>query len=119
MNYLLDTNILIWWLTGSKKINNRLKEIISNPMCLRVVSVASIWEIVIKNQSNKLNLVIPFERILKEFGFELLGINLEHVVKLSKLPAIHKDPFDRILVAQSKVEGLELLTSDKTILKYF
>lgn len=119
MKYLLDTNILIWWLTGDKRLKQGIVDIIASPACLKFVSVASIWEIVIKNQTRKLNLVVSYGEIFKSFGFEVLNISLDHVLKISALPRLHKDPFDRILVAQSLVEHCVLLTTDKKIQKYF
>ena len=119
MNYLLDTNILIWWLTGDKKLKKNIFQIISDPVNVKIVSVISIWEIIIKNQTKKLNLAISLKEIFNKFGFEVLNINMDHVMFLSELPPIHKDPFDRMLISQAKVEGCILLTSDKIVKKYF
>ena len=119
MKYLLDTNILVWWLLGDKRLKQDVIDIISNPACVKFVSVASIWEIVIKNQTKKLNLVVTYKEIFKSFGFEILNIGIDHVLKVGMLPNIHKDPFDRMLVAQALVEDCVLLTTDKKVQKYF
>jgi PIN domain nuclease of toxin-antitoxin system len=119
MKYLLDTSILIWWLTGDNRLKTETRGIISSSSYVKYVSVISVWEIIIKSQAKKLKLVVPLKKVLDDFGFEILNINLDHVLKMDALPLIHKDPFDRMLIAQSMVENCKLLTSDKKVLKYF
>lgn len=119
MKYLLDTNVLIKWLTGDVSLKTDVNEIISSKNFVKYVSVVSVWEMIIKTQINKLKVVIPIEKVLEDFGFEILNVNLSHVLKVGTLPLLHKDPFDRILVAQSMIEKCELLTTDKIIKKYF
>lgn len=116
--YLLDTQVLIWWLEASQKLPKDFKNIIEEDS-VKAVSVASIWEIVIKTRSGKLKLRKSLASLLNNLEFDILNINLNHVLGLNKLPLIHKDPFDRILVAQSIEEGYILLTTDKIVKKYF
>jgi PIN domain nuclease of toxin-antitoxin system len=119
MKYLLDTHILLWFAENSKRLSSEFREIISdveNEIC---VSVASVWEVVIKQASKKIELKSSIEEIIKRYKFPVLDIKMEHVLEIAKLPNIHKDPFDRMIVAQTKVEDLVLLTSDKTVKKYF
>jgi len=120
MKYLLDTHILIWWLQDSPRLSSNFSEIIENEMNIKYVSVASIWEIVIKVTSGKLNMGKSVNFIIsKLFEFKMLDINLKHVLEIANLPSFHKDPFDRIMTAQAKVEGLIFLTADRKIMKYF
>ena len=116
--YLLDTQIFLWWLNNDKKLKASVKKIIADPNNLVYLSVVSGWEMSIKVHTKKLSLKNSFQKIFKNLQFDLLNVSLEHILRLHKLPFHHKDPFDRMLVAQSKVENLRLITSDKKILKY-
>jgi PIN domain nuclease of toxin-antitoxin system len=118
MKYLLDTHIFLWWLDADKRLSRQDIEIIKNPKNIKFLSVASIWEIVIKAKAKKLPLTVSVSKLLDKFQFDILNIELTHVLEVDKLPNIHKDPFDRIIIAQAKVEGLELLSSDRNVLKY-
>ena len=118
MKYLLDTNIFLWWLDGDSRLSKEYSEIINNPNHIKLISVVSVWEIIIKVRLGKFPLSIPVEKILEKSEFDLLSVELKHVLELGKLPGIHKDPFDRILVAQAKVEECTLLSSDKLLKKY-
>lgn len=119
MNYLLDTHILIWWSENSSKLNPKFKSTISDPKNRIHISIASLWEITIKISIKKLRLKTSIESLSKQADFEILPIKIEHLITLIKLPYIHKDPFDRILVAQAKSEKLKILTSDPKITAYF
>ena len=116
--YLLDTQVLIWWFESSEKLPKKIEEFIKSEN-KKVVSVASVWEIIIKTMAGKLKLEKPLAFLLKNMEFDILAIELEHVLMLNKLPKIHNDPFDRILIAQSKVEKFDLLTTDEKNKKYF
>ena len=116
--YLLDTQIFLWWMDGAKKLNNDLIKIIKNPENQIFLSVASIWEIVIKKTIGKLRMPTNWKDDLGKSGFLILSIELEHVFKIENLKYHHKDPFDRMLIAQAKVENLILITNDPKIRKY-
>jgi len=118
MKYLLDTHIFIWWLEADKRLNQNLKRVIDNPNNIKFISAASFWEIIIKVHAKKLILKIPVRDILKNFEFEVLNIDLTHILKLEKLPDYHKDPFDRMLIAQAISEGLTIITNDEKIKRY-
>ena len=118
MKYLLDTHVFIWWLEADQRLSQNLKRIIDNPNNIKFVSVATFWEIIIKVHTKKLFLKTPVKNILKNFEFETLEINLKHVLGLEKLPDYHKDPFDRMLIAQAKVEDCTLITNDPKIKRY-
>lgn len=118
MKYLLDTQILIWWIEGSNRLSKGIKDLIESDN-IKYVSVASFWEMVIKKQIGKLKLGKSLNFILQNLDFDILDIKLEHILKLDGLKRIHKDPFDRIIISQAFEEKCILLTSDKTVKKYF
>ncbi|MEK7559016.1 MAG: type II toxin-antitoxin system VapC family toxin [Patescibacteria group bacterium] len=117
-SYLVDTHIFIWWLSEDKKLNKSTQKILKDPNSHIYVSIATLWEISIKNTAGKLPLKTTITEMVSFSGFELLSINLSHVLNLGKLPIYHNDPFDRMLIAQAKAEGLTLLTDDRKIKKY-
>lgn len=118
MKYLLDTHIFLWWLNNDKKLSTYLREIIANPNNFICVSMVSGWEISIKVRAKKLPLKTSFKKVFENFQFNLLDVNLDHILQLHELPLYHKNPFDRMLVAQSKVEDLTIITTDTKIKKY-
>lgn len=118
MEILLDTHILIWALSDPKKLNPKARGQIESAENLAFVSLASLWELQIKESINKVKLPKNFFESIEPCGFELLPINLSHIQYLRKLPLHHRDPFDRMLIAQANCEGLTLITSDKAISKY-
>lgn len=118
MKYLLDTHIFLWWLVEDSKLSLEFKSIISNPKNIVFLSVASVWEISIKVAIKKLNLKVPLNDLFTNLEFEILPIMLDHVLKLHLLPPLHKDPFDRMLIAQAQFENLTLLSDDEKIKLY-
>jgi PIN domain nuclease of toxin-antitoxin system len=118
---LLDTHALIWWLEGGAKLSPAARLAIANPEGTVLVSAASAWEIAIKQQAGKFrvpDLVKDFQGRLQKEGFVELPISIEHVVKAGVLPGSHKDPFDRVLIAQSQVENAVMVTRDSLFRKY-
>lgn len=118
MKYLLDTHVLLWWLAGDNRLSNKVIEIISNPSHLIFVSAATGWEIAIKKAIGKLESPDNLEEALKVNKFEPLAILFRHVVLAGELPLHHKDPFDRLLIAQANHEELTLITHDKIFTHY-
>jgi PIN domain nuclease of toxin-antitoxin system len=116
--YLLDTHILLWWLSDDKKLVKKTKDLIAKPTTRIFVSTVSIWEIVIKKSLNKLTVPDNLKEMLYASDFEILPITIDHALYLEQLPIIHNDPFDRLLIAQCAVEKLILITADKIIPKY-
>lgn len=116
---LLDTSTLLWTLGEPERLSSTAKDAISNgPVWL---SVASFWEVVIKTRKGALEIADPvswWTRAEQILGADVLPIRASHVGALSRLPDFHRDPFDRILVAQSIVEGFTLITSDRNIAAY-
>lgn len=116
--YLLDTHILLWWLAADKKLSDKKRAIITKPENTILVSAVTIWEIVIKKSLKKLNAPDNLLEILDENNLTLLPMTAEHALYIEQLPQIHADPFDRLLVAQSAVEDLILVTEDRIIPHY-
>jgi PIN domain nuclease of toxin-antitoxin system len=119
MNYLLDTHSFIWWLNDSKKLSQRARRIISDSNNRIFVSHATQWEIAIKAAIGRL--VFPVDRLeleVEENGFELLSLNTQHIMQIACLPMHHRDPFDRLLIAQAQKESLTLLSRDEMFASY-
>lgn len=118
MKLLLDTHTLIWGLCEPEKLNDKTKDLLINVHNIIFVSIASLWELQIKKSLNKITLPNDFALQLQKHGYELLNIGHEHISKLNDIPMIHRDPFDRMLIAQSMYENIPLITKDIEIIKY-
>ncbi len=118
MNFLLDTHVVLWWLDDSDLLPDHYRLAIEDQDNLCLVSSASVWEISMKSAVGKLIIPDNYLELLREQGFEELPVSWKHADKVSKLPMHHKDPFDRLLIAQAMVEGLTLLSVDRIIPKY-
>ena len=115
---LLDTHTLLWWLDGGKLISEEARELIALKENLVFVSVVSAWEIAIKRSIGKIVCPGNLKQELENHAFELLAVSLEDTEVLAELPFHHRDPFDRMLVAQAKRENLTILTRDIHIPRY-
>ena len=122
MKVLLDTHTFLWWVDDSPRLSNSVKEVIANPENTIFFSVVSAWEIVIKQGIGKLALPEPAEMYipsrLKSNRFSVLTINLSHILQIASLPSLHKDPFDRLLIAQSQIESFPILSVDQLVSQY-
>ena len=121
MKLLLDTHLLLWAAGQPEKLSTAALALIEAPENQLLFSAASLWEIAIKAGLGREDFVIEpglIRRGLLDNGYEELPVSSAHAVALTGLPAIHKDPFDRILVAQAQVEGIMLATSDDTVSQY-
>ena len=118
MRLLLDTHVLIWWLEGGKKITPKLREKIGLPDNEIFISAASAWEIAIKKTSGKLQTPDDLEEQIKHHSFTPLNIELSHAQRAGALPLHHRDPFDRMLIAQCQIEDLILATHDTKLSMY-
>ena len=116
MSYLLDTHILLWWLFDDPKLDAACRDIIRNPDHLILVSSASAWEIATKYRIGKLPeakpLVESYPQVLQQAKFVELAITAAHALRAGSLPIPHRDPFDRMLMAQAELENLTILTYD-------
>ncbi len=118
MNLLLDTHALLWWLDANPLLSEKAKSYIADGSNLVFVSAVIIWEIRIKQALGKLEIPSNFRQVLEQQPFEMLAITAEHAHAVGDLPAIHRDPFDRMLIAQAKVEGFTIVTRDFIVQQY-
>jgi PIN domain nuclease of toxin-antitoxin system len=122
MRVLIDTHAILWWLADDKRLSKTARRILADPFHGRLVSFASLWEIAIKMSAGKLlvrNLSFPeLPPLLRDLEFQFLPIRLGDLKRLDTLPWHHRDPFDRLLIAQSLEEGVPLMTSDDWVQDY-
>ncbi|MCZ6677569.1 MAG: type II toxin-antitoxin system VapC family toxin [Candidatus Poribacteria bacterium] len=118
MNLLLDTHVLLWWLDDPAVLAQQARSTMTEPNNRVIVSIASVWEIAIKKALGKLEAPDDLEAMIEDAGFELMPIAFPHAWAIKDLPHYHDDPFDRLLVAQAKVEGLTLITRDERLKQY-
>ena len=121
MKLLLDTHLLLWAAEGSKRMPRNARALMADPDNELLFSVGSLWETSIKSGLNRADFQVDarvLRRGLLDNGYGELPILSEHVVAIDALPSIHKDPFDRLLIAQATVEGITLLTDDVTVAQY-
>ncbi len=118
MTLLLDTHVLLWWLADDPRLTRAARDLVADPAHRLMVSAASAWEIAIKSARGKLRIASGWDRALLEQGFEELPIRFAHAREAGALPHLHRDPFDRMLVAQARVEGLCLVTFDPAVRSY-
>ena len=121
MRCLLDTHIVIWAMVGSKKLSGRARSILQDSENVFYVSSASIWEVAIKHSARPDEIPVTAEqmvRFCRNSGIWELPVQFKHSQAVSSLPSYHNDPFDRMLVAQAKEEGLSLLSHDRQLPPY-
>ncbi|HKW61032.1 MAG TPA: type II toxin-antitoxin system VapC family toxin [Candidatus Acidoferrum sp.] len=122
MRFLLDTGVLLWSRAEEYKLNARAKELLSSKSSELFLSAASAWEIAIKYALGTLKLHAPPEayipEVLRGMDIHALDVSVVHAIEAGKLPQHHRDPFDRMLVAQANTEQLVLLTADRIFEKY-
>lgn len=116
MSLLLDTHIVMWWLTDDPTLADEIKDHLDQELDV-YVSSATVWEVAIKQALGKLDPPDLPEQI-RDSGFRPLNITAEHGISAGRLPMHHRDPFDRILIAQAQLEGLTLVTRDTHLQKY-
>lgn len=119
---LLDTSVLIWWLSEPERLSPKTAALIADPGHAISCSVVNLWEIQIKSRLGKLDLVMPLAEIhdwiVDQEGWALLPVRWPHIRRLDALPSPHKDPFDRLLIAQALEEQLSLVSVDEQIRRY-
>jgi len=121
MDILLDTHAVLWFFQDDKRLSKTVVDVIYNLENMIYVSIASVWEVAIKLSTGKLKFsgdIESFIATIHRNEFELLDISTGHVEMTTHLPFVHRDPFDRILVAQAMVEDMAIVTVDENILKY-
>jgi len=122
MKLLLDTHIFIWWADQPEKLSRATLSALEDEANELLLSVASIWEMQIKIQLGKLKLSLPLKELVKNQqetnDLTVSPVTLTHVLALDALPSHHKDPFDRLLIAQSNADGLTIVTADSQFSAY-
>ena len=118
MRLLLDTHVLLWWREDSPRLSDRARVEIADAANEVLVSIATLWEIVIKRANGKLIFPDDLEAVVREEAFQLMGIGFQHLRRVELLPVLHRDPFDRMLIAQALTEGVPLVTNDRALLAY-
>jgi PIN domain nuclease of toxin-antitoxin system len=121
MKILLDTHVLLWVAGDPKQLSAQARKLLEDPQNQLYFSAASLWEISIKNKLGRTDFKVDLpvlRRNLLDYGFEEITINSAHTLAIEALPNFHKDPFDRMLIAQTIVEGITLMTADSAVAEY-
>lgn len=121
MKLLLDTHTFIWWDSDPAKLSKKALYLLLNQDNTRLVSVVTLWEIQIKTQLGKLTLNQPLAKIIntqQKNRIEFIEVQVNHILELEQLPSYHKDPFDRLLIAQAKAENAILVSRDPVFSNY-
>jgi PIN domain nuclease of toxin-antitoxin system len=118
----LDTHAFLWWITEDRRLSARAREVMTDGGNNLLFSAACGWEIAIKANLGRISLPTPIDRFLSEQlqrnGIGTLPIEMRHALRVHAIPLLHRDPFDRLLVAQAQLEKLRILTSDPQIAQY-
>ena len=121
MRQLLDTHTFLWFVAGSNALSEIAKTLILQPVAQNFVSIASIWEISIKVKLGKLQIKGTVQSIIDDItenNFEILPVNFAHIVKNYEYEFYHRDPFDRVIIAQAEVENMQIIGKDEMFDKY-
>lgn len=118
MKILLDTHVLLWWFSNDRALSDKARQVIANVQNVIFISAATAWEITIKKALGKLEAPNDLEAAIAVSRFEVLPIHIKHAVGVGNLPLHHSDPFDRLLISQTKIEDLTLITHDERMAQY-
>ena len=118
MRLLIDSDAFLWWGENSPALGSAARSAIADPVNEALISVAALWELTIKASSGKLTLPADLETMAATLGFSVLSINFMHLRRLGLLPRVHRDPFDRMMVAQALSEGIPIITGDRAFAAY-
>jgi len=121
MNLLIDTQSFIWFIEDNSKMPTKIKDIMNCESNVLLLSIVSLWEMTIKTSMGKLKMQRSIDNVIKnisEEGFEILPIKSNHLLTLSKLEFIHRDPFDRMIIAQGISENIPVISSDSVFKEY-
>ncbi|MFT5471670.1 MAG: PIN domain nuclease of toxin-antitoxin system [Verrucomicrobiales bacterium] len=118
MNLLVDSHVIVWWLDDPGRLSREARDAIRDPANRVFFSAASVWELGLKIAAGKLMMSADYVRILREDGFEDIAVTVEHADASQRLPFHHRDPFDRLLIAQAIEEQLVFATRDRAIFDY-
>ena len=121
MQVLLDTHLLLWAVGDPDRLDPALVQLLEDPMNTPVFSVVSLWEVVIKSALDRPDFRVEpslLRQVLVEAGWRELVVEARHMLAVAQLPALHRDPFDRLLLAQAQADGLLLITADQQLAQY-
>ena len=118
MDLLIDTHILLWYLLDSTRLTEKARDYLQDPANNILVSTASIWEASIKAGIGKLRIPAPLAQGVRETGFSFMPISPEDAWEAGQLPLLHKDPFDRMLIAQARLREIPVFTDDSAFSRY-
>ena len=118
MRLLIDSHTFLWWRAGSPDLSKLARDTIADPANEVLISTAALWELTIKESSGKLTLPADLETIVGEEGFAVLSIAFVHLRHFGTLPRFHRDPFDRMMIAQALAEGIPIATGDRAFAAY-
>jgi len=121
MNLLVDTQAMLWFVSGDKRLSKKARKAIETPNCKNYVSIVSWWEIAIKCSLGKLKITKPLELFMADRaaeGFRVLSIETQHLPPLVSLPLHHRDPFDRLIICQATATNMPICTSDSQFALY-
>ena len=118
MRLLIDSHAFLWWREDSPALGSAARSAIADPVNEALISVAALWELTIKASSGKLTLPADLETMAATLGFSVLSINFMHLRRLGLLPRVHRDPFDRMMIAQALAEGIPIITGDRAFAAY-
>ena len=121
-NLLLDTHTFLWWDNEAVNLSPRVLSLCHDPNVILYLSLVSLWEIQIKRGLGKLSLRLPLRDLVADHqqnnGLQLVPVTLDHIFALNSLPQLHRDPFDRLLIAQAQVEAMPLASADRVFAGY-
>ena len=118
MRLLLDAHAFIWWLTASPSLTARAHQAIADPRNEVMLGIGTLWEITIKRSLGKLRFSHDLEIVVRNEGFGVIGVSFAHLRLVESLPQLHRDPFDRLLIAQSLEDRLPIVTGDRAFAAY-
>jgi PIN domain nuclease of toxin-antitoxin system len=119
---LLDTHVFLWWIDDAPELTPKARRAIADAQNECSLSVASCWDLAIKSSLGKIRFAVPIEQFLSEHlaanGITLLDITLRHATRVENMPFHHRDPFDRLIIAQALTEKMTIVSADKTFSRY-
>jgi PIN domain nuclease of toxin-antitoxin system len=118
VRFLIDSHAFLWWLEASPALGAGARAAITDPTNEVLISIAGLWELTIKIASGKLSLPTELETIVTNEGFAVLSVTFSHLRRLAGLPRLHRDPFDRMMIAQALSEGIPIATNDRVFAAY-
>lgn len=118
MRLLLDAQTLLWWVTGPTRLSATARDAITTTANVIAVGIGSLWEIAVKRELGQLDFPVDFEEMMADENFSLLAVTYAHLRVLERLPQHHRDPFDRLLIAQAISEGIPIVSADSVLARY-